>query len=105
MKKLFELGVNECAEICAINDIDRNIGSRLRDIGFSEGCEVRCVGRSPLGDPSAFSVRGAVIALRREDSACIDVETVYMKSTERVKAGIAKSDTAASAHSVAGQIV
>jgi ferrous iron transport protein A len=29
---------------------------------------VECVGESPAGDPKAFLIRGAVIALRSEDS-------------------------------------
>ena len=40
---------------------------RLLDIGLTENTAVECVGRSPLGDPTAFLIRGAVIALRQED--------------------------------------
>ena len=42
---------------------------RLQDMGLIEGTTVRCVQRSPLGDPTAFLIRGAVIALRAGDSA------------------------------------
>lgn len=41
---------------------------RLQDIGLIEGTVVECLGKSPLGDPTAFMIRGAVIALRSEDS-------------------------------------
>lgn len=41
---------------------------RLLDIGLVEDTPVECLGRSPFGDPSAFLIRGAVIALRAEDS-------------------------------------
>lgn len=51
------------------------IRRRLMDIGFTEGAQVACLRRSPLGDPTAFTVKGAVIALRREDAAGIYVET------------------------------
>ncbi len=44
---------------------------RLIDIGLTENTEVRCVGRSPFGDPAAYMLRGAVIAIRREDSGSI----------------------------------
>lgn len=37
---------------------------RLRELGLVEGAAVRCVGRSPLGDPAAYAVCGAVLALR-----------------------------------------
>ncbi len=44
-----------------------SIRRRLLDIGLIEDTEVECVGRSPGGDPTAFMIRGAVIAIRRED--------------------------------------
>ena len=40
---------------------------RLMDIGLVPETKVECVGQSPSGDPRAFLIRGAVIALRRED--------------------------------------
>lgn len=40
---------------------------RLLDIGLIEDTKVECLGRSPGGDPSAFLIRGAVIAIRSED--------------------------------------
>ena len=46
---------------------------RLQDIGLIRGTPVVCVGRSPLGDPSAFRIRGAVIALRNRDTALIEI--------------------------------
>ena len=46
---------------------------RLLDMGFLENTEVECVGRSPLGDPTAYLVCGAVIALRRADSCAVYV--------------------------------
>lgn len=45
--------------------------SRMQDIGLMSGTPVVCVGRSPLGDPAAFRIRGAVIALRKTDCARI----------------------------------
>lgn len=47
------------------------IRRRLLDIGLIEDTPVTCVGRSPMGDPIAFSIRGAVIALRCRD--CQDI--------------------------------
>lgn len=49
---------------------------RLRDIGLVEGAEVECLMRSPLGDPSAYLIKGAVMALRREDAALISIEDI-----------------------------
>ncbi|MDY4587658.1 MAG: FeoA family protein [Oscillospiraceae bacterium] len=41
---------------------------RLLDIGLVEGTRVECVGVSPMGDPAAYLIRGAVIAIRSADS-------------------------------------
>ena len=49
------------------------LGKRLGDLGWTAGTPVRCLRASPLGDPVAYGVRGAVIALRRSDSKEIRV--------------------------------
>lgn len=41
---------------------------RLLDLGLVPGTRVEVVRRSPLGDPVAYNIRGAVIALRKEES-------------------------------------
>lgn len=48
-----------------------SIRRRLLDIGLVEDTEVECLGKSPLGDPCAYLIRGAVIAIRSED--CRDI--------------------------------
>ena len=50
-----------------------DIRRRLLDVGCLEDTPVKCLGRSPLGDPSAFLIRGAVIAIRKRDSQNIAV--------------------------------
>ncbi len=47
------------------------IRRRLLDIGLVTDTPVECVGRSPGGDPAAYLIRGAVIAIRDSDSAYI----------------------------------
>ena len=49
---------------------------RLLDVGLVENTGVECVGRSPGGDPSAYLIRGAVIAIRSEDCKTIMVRKV-----------------------------
>ena len=41
---------------------------RLLDLGLCTGTKVKCVGESPCGNPKAYNIRGAVIAIRNEDS-------------------------------------
>ncbi|MDE7220027.1 MAG: ferrous iron transport protein A [Oscillospiraceae bacterium] len=46
---------------------------RLLELGFVPGGEVLAVQESPWGDPVAYAVCGAVIALRRTDARQIAV--------------------------------
>ena len=41
-----------------------------------ENTKVKCVGQSPFGNPKAYLIRGAVIALRNEDSKKIKINEV-----------------------------
>lgn len=51
-----------------------SIRRRLLDIGLIEHTEIECVGKSPAGDPKAFLIRGAVIAIRSEDCGSIMID-------------------------------
>ncbi|MBQ7921226.1 MAG: ferrous iron transport protein A [Clostridia bacterium] len=59
--------------VTSLEQKGRGIENRLRDLGMTEGCVVECVGISPLGDPAAYRIRGAVIALRKRDAVCVAV--------------------------------
>jgi len=48
---------------------------RLLDLGFVAGTAVEVEMVSPAGDPTAYRVRGTVIALRREQSGLIRIAT------------------------------
>lgn len=48
---------------------------RLLELGFVPGGRVAAVQESPWGDPVAYAVCGAVIALRRADARQITVRT------------------------------
>lgn len=82
----------------------KSISKRLADLGFEPGSPVTCVLRKAKGELSAFLIRGAVIALRREDAELVLVrddapeETVTDESAEENtaaadEAGILKSDS------------
>lgn len=60
----------ESGVVCSLNATG-SIRRRLLDIGLIEGTKVECLLKSPLGDPVAYKIRGAVIALRVEDSSTI----------------------------------
>lgn len=47
---------------------------RMMDLGLVPGTRIDALRSSPLGDPRAFKIRGAVIAFREEDAKKILVE-------------------------------
>ena len=47
---------------------------RLTDLGLVRGTRVTCILRSPAGDPCAYLIRGALIALRRADADGVSLE-------------------------------
>ncbi len=49
---------------------------RLQDIGLVPGARVECINRGMFGEPTAFCIRGAVVALRRKDAQSVIVELV-----------------------------
>ena len=44
------------------------IKRRFMDLGLVEDTIVECKGHSPMNDPSAYLIRGAVIAIRKSDA-------------------------------------
>jgi len=51
-----------------------NARRRMFDLGLINGTVVVALCQSPSGDPIAYQIRGAVIALRSEEAAKIMVE-------------------------------
>lgn len=49
---------------------------RFSDLGIICGTEIQTILQSPCGDPRAYLIRGAVIALRNADASKIAVETI-----------------------------
>ena len=64
-----------------------SIRRRLLDIGLVENTEAECLGQSPLGDPCAYLIRGAVIAIRSEDCRGILVQPCTGFSEQEVMEG------------------
>ena len=50
---------------------------RLMDLGLVAGSHVTCLGRSLWGDPAAYEICGAVIALRRADCEQILLREIH----------------------------
>lgn len=54
--------------------LGRGIGEKLQDMGFLQGSLVECAYRSPFGDPTAYFVKGVLIAIRNEEASNIYIE-------------------------------
>ncbi len=67
MKSLRDLNVGDRAHIYKVLS-QGDMHQRFLDIGLIESTLVECVGQSPAGDPKAYLIRGAVIAIRNDDA-------------------------------------
>lgn len=73
--ELTRLSIGCNAEVVRISaeGLTRN---RLLDLGLVPSTIVEAVRKSPAGDPVAYKIRGAIIALRSEESRLITVRPV-----------------------------
>ena len=67
---LWALPVGNTATVLRL-DTPEPLRRRLLDLGLTPGAAITCVGRSPGGDPSAYEICHAVVAIRRRDAAYI----------------------------------
>ena len=70
---LNELSINET---CYIKDI-LSVGDtrrRMLDMGLIPGTKLISAFKAPFGEPTAYLVRGTLIALRRNDAEKIEIE-------------------------------
>lgn len=68
-----KLEVGQSATVVKINTLG-DMRRRFIDLGLIEGTTINCTGKSPAGDPKAFLIKGAVIAIRKEDSKTITIK-------------------------------
>lgn len=73
MISLHDLPMNKAG---IVEDLKCNgsLKRRLLDLGIVNGTIVTPILKSPSGDPTAFEIRGTLIALRKEDSAFIEIK-------------------------------
>ena len=72
-RTLCSLRPGECGRVRALR-VFGPMRRRLRELGLVEGAELCCPGRTPLGDPAAYSLYGAVLALREREGSRILLE-------------------------------
>ncbi len=49
---------------------------RMLALGLTKGAKVEVIRRGPSGDPTVFNIRGAMIALRNEESSMVTIHEV-----------------------------
>lgn len=76
MEKICTLSSLCEGQLCSVREllINGKMRSRLSDLGLIEGTQVLCLMKSFSGDPTAYLIRGAVIALRNDDASKIIVK-------------------------------
>ncbi len=72
MKTASELKYGERVKIDNLNT-EHPSCRRILEIGFTPGQEIELINKSIFNDPLAFSVRGTVIAIRKNEAECIFV--------------------------------
>ncbi len=74
-RSLADLGEGDSAWLVAL-DLESDVALRLMELGFIPGSRVTAGHAAPGGDPRVFRVDGGEVALRRETTRHITVETV-----------------------------
>ncbi len=77
-KKLVPLNNLPLGEKAKVKELisDGETRRRMLDLGIIADTVIEALLRSPSGDPIAYAIRGAVIALRSEEASLILVEAM-----------------------------
>ncbi len=70
VRSLADLPTGERCRVAGLNSTGSN-RRRMLDLGLVPGTEVEAVLKSPSGGVAAYLIRGALIAIRREDAVNI----------------------------------
>lgn len=73
--KMSALLPGERAKVCEISRCS-DLRRRFFDVGIINNGEIECVCTSPMGDPKAYLIRGALIAIRARDASCVLVRRI-----------------------------
>jgi Fe2+ transport system protein FeoA len=70
---LDQLPMNTAATVVSLTSTGAE-RRRMVDLGILPGTRVEVALRNPLGDPTAYRIRDAVVALRREQARCVQIQ-------------------------------
>ena len=73
--KLGQLRRGDRGVIVNVGEPEEALTRRFMEMGLLEGCKVELVHEAPFGgDPIAVRVRGALVAIRRQEANQIEIE-------------------------------
>lgn len=70
MNNIVSLNKIDTGKNCFVKEILFNNKEKIRlyDLGIIENTSIRVLYRSPFNDPTAYLIRGTVLALRKDDA-------------------------------------
>jgi ferrous iron transport protein A len=72
MLRLNEVPVGTYAVIHDLTSTEM-LRERMLALGLTKGAKVEVIRRGPSGDPTVYGIRGAMIALRKEEASLVSV--------------------------------
>lgn len=73
MLKLNDVSVGNYVTIHELKSTEM-LKERMLALGLTKGAKIEVVRKGPSGDPTVYNIRGAMIALRKEEASLIFVE-------------------------------
>lgn len=77
ISSLWQAPVGSLCKVKKIN-LNKSEKERILDLGMIPGTNIKVLQKSPLGDPTAYLIRGSVIALRSEYTKKITIEKIWI---------------------------
>lgn len=77
--KLSELKQGQSAKIVNVGG-EGQLRRHFLDMGLIQGTEIEYVKAAPMGDPIEYKIWGYELTLRKDDVACIDIESIENKN-------------------------
>jgi ferrous iron transport protein A len=72
---MFKLDSITVGKYVTVEDLSSTemLRERMLALGLTKGAQIEVVRKGPSGDPTVYNIRGAMIALRKEEASLISV--------------------------------
>lgn len=70
--QLHELSVGDKAYLDKLTSLNA-LRERMLALGLTKGTTIEAIRKGPAGDPTIYNIRGAMIALRKEEASLIHI--------------------------------